>query len=193
MYARMHIDPSQVYSFSANIPIQVGGLSVTAFPKFHDAGDPHSFVVSGNSVRVGVFTDIGIACPEVIRYFKQCHAAFLEANYDIDMLNNSGYPYYLKQRIIGGKGHLSNLQALQLFQEHRPSYMNHLLLSHLSGNNNCPDLVSNLFSRHAGETKIVVATRFRETGVYHITNETPPAYIRPVYARNPTAAQLSLF
>jgi phosphoribosyl 1,2-cyclic phosphodiesterase len=171
LHARLRIDNSLVFPFSAQVPIEIGGLLITAFAKFHDAGDPHSFIVSDGKVNIGVFTDIGYACDEVVRYFKQCHAVFLEANYDPDMLNNSGYPYYLKQRITGGKGHLSNFQALELFRQHRPIFLSHLLLSHLSGNNNCPDLVNELFNRHAGNTKIIVATRFRETEVYFITRE----------------------
>jgi phosphoribosyl 1,2-cyclic phosphodiesterase len=148
----------------------IGGLSVTAFPKCHDASDPYSFIVSHNEVTIGVFTDLGIACGQLVRYFRQCHAAFLEANYDEDMLENGGYPYHLKKRIRGGSGHLSNTQALEVFTSHRPAFMSHLLLSHLSRNNNDPQLVQSLFDAHAGNTKIIVASRYRESEVYHITH-----------------------
>ncbi|HEV3250737.1 MAG TPA: MBL fold metallo-hydrolase, partial [Puia sp.] len=107
--------------FRAHVPVQFGGFSVTAFPKFHDACDPHSFIVASTSVKVGIFTDIGIACQQVIRYFQQCQAAFLEANYDEDMLTNGNYPPHLKKRIKSGSGHLSNAQALQLVLAHKPS------------------------------------------------------------------------
>ncbi|HXI00507.1 MAG TPA: MBL fold metallo-hydrolase [Sphingobacteriaceae bacterium] len=151
-------------------PVTIGGLSITAFPKLHDATEPVSFMVSGNDVNVGVFTDIGTPCDQLIRYFKQCHAAFLEANYDEDLLNNGKYPYFLKSRIRGGKGHLSNKQALSVFTLHKPSWMSHLLLSHLSKDNNCPDLVHELFSAHAGATKIIVASRYEETPLFAISN-----------------------
>jgi hypothetical protein len=104
----------------------------------------------------------------VIKHFQQCHAAFLEANYDEQMLEEGNYPFYLKSRIRGGKGHLSNKQALQLFTTHKPAFMSHLLLSHLSKNNNCPKLVHELFNKHAGDVKMVVASRYEETAVYHI-------------------------
>jgi phosphoribosyl 1,2-cyclic phosphodiesterase len=111
-----------------------------------------------------------VYCEHVIRNFKQCHAAFLEANYDEVMLEQGSYPIHLQRRIRGGNGHLSNRQALELFMVHRPAHMTHLLLSHLSKNNNDPDLVSNLFSPFAKEMNIVIATRYKETAVYEVTN-----------------------
>ena len=167
-FSGLFVDQKLVKSFKPNEPINIGRLSIHPFPKHHDASDPFSFVVSANEVRVGVFTDIGTPCENVIRHFQQCHAAFLEANYDEKMLEEGSYPYYLKQRIRGDKGHLSNKQALELFLSHRPPFMTHLLLSHLSQNNNCPEVVSALFTPHACETKIIVASRYEETAVYHI-------------------------
>jgi phosphoribosyl 1,2-cyclic phosphodiesterase len=148
----------------------IGGLSIIAVPKFHDACDPHSFVVSCNHVNVGIFTDTGSPCKNLIHHFKQCHAAFLESNYDEKMLEQGSYPYALKNRIRGGRGHLSNRQALQLFLEYRPPFMSHLLLSHLSENNNQPEIVQNLFGSCAGRTQIVIASRYQETSLYHIQN-----------------------
>jgi phosphoribosyl 1,2-cyclic phosphodiesterase len=121
-----------------------------------------------------VFTDIGAPCEHLIKHFQQCHAAFLEANYDEQMLEQGRYPYYLKKRIRGGHGHLSNTQALELFKTHKPAYMSHLLLSHLSKDNNNPELVLNLFNQHAGDTKIIVASRHEETEVYYISQTAPP-------------------
>lgn len=157
-----------VRTFREQEAVLIGELSVTAFRKQHDACDPYSFVISCNKIRVGVFTDIGEPCQNVIKHFKQCHAAFLEANFDDRMLDGGNYPYYLKQRIRGGKGHLSNGQALGIFTIHKPAFMTHLLLSHLSNNNNCPDLVQKIFNEKADGVKIIVASRFIETAVYHI-------------------------
>ncbi|MDT3404696.1 MBL fold metallo-hydrolase [Mucilaginibacter terrae] len=110
-YGRLFLEENLIQTFKAYEPVQVGGLSISAFPKFHDAAHPHSFVVSYNDVNVGVFTDIGAPCEHLIKHFKQCHAAFLEANYDEQMLAQGNYPYHLKKRITGGRGHLSNKQA----------------------------------------------------------------------------------
>lgn len=153
----------------SNLPVMVGGLTVTGFPKLHDAAEPHSFMISYNGTNVGVFTDIGAACEQLIYHFKQCHAAFLETNYDNELLAKSAYPYFLKRRISGGRGHLSNQQALEVFTAHRPGFMSHLLLSHLSKDNNCPELVHKLFTEHSNGTEIIVASRYEETAVYAIS------------------------
>lgn len=171
----LNIAENLVVAFKAYEPVQVGAFSVTPFPKFHDASDPHSFTVDSNGIRIGIFTDIGAPCEHLIHHFKDCHAAFLETNYDEEMLEQGRYPWFLKNRIRGGKGHLSNRQALELFTTYRPSFMTHLFLSHLSKDNNCPDLVKELFNQHANGTNIVVASRFAETAVYTITGQPNPS------------------
>jgi phosphoribosyl 1,2-cyclic phosphodiesterase len=157
-----HLNPTHAISFIAHEPVNIGTLSITAFPKFHDAADPHSFIITCNEITVGVFTDIGKPCKNLIHYFKQCHAAFLEANYDTEMLQKGNYPTFLKQRISSGEGHLSNTQALDLFIKHKPSFMNHLLLAHLSKENNDVTLVQRIFEEVAGETSVMVASRYNE-------------------------------
>ncbi|WP_183559077.1 MBL fold metallo-hydrolase [Mucilaginibacter sp. SP1R1] len=163
------LDAQQVHHLREFETVNIGELQITSFPKEHDATEPHSFMVSCRDINVGVFTDIGVVCDRLIRYFSQCHAAFLEANYDDEMLDNGGYPYHLKRRIRGGKGHLSNKQALALFTTHKPPHMTHLLLSHLSHNNNNPQLVQDLFTNCADGINIIVASRFEETPVYNIS------------------------
>jgi phosphoribosyl 1,2-cyclic phosphodiesterase len=168
-YSRLNLASELVIPFDAYEQVQVGGLIVTGFPKFHDASDPHSFVVGNGSVNVGVFTDIGSPCEHVIQQFQQCHAIFLEANYDDDMLANGHYPIHLKRRISGKKGHLSNKQALDIFTQHKPDFMRLVLLSHLSRDNNDPKLAQQLFDLHAGETEITVASRYNESPVYVVS------------------------
>ena len=165
---RIALEQHLVHSFSANEPVIIGSLRIMAFAKHHDACDPYSFIVSCNKVNVGVFTDIGQPCAGLKKYFKLCHAAFLEANYDEVMLQNGSYPYHLKRRITGGKGHLSNRQALEVFINCRAAGMSHLFLSHLSKNNNCPQLVQQLFEENANGVQIIVASRYSETAIYQI-------------------------
>jgi phosphoribosyl 1,2-cyclic phosphodiesterase len=176
-------------TFKSYEPITVGSLLVTPIPKFHDAVDPHSFVVTHKNVNVGVFTDTGRHCENLVKSFQQCHAAFLESNYDDVMLETGGYPQHLKDRIRKGFGHLSNKEALQLFMNHRPVYMSHLILSHLSANNNKPEIVDELFSNAAGETKIIVASRRKETGLYQITGD----HRAVISSHQKEMTQLSLF
>ena len=188
---RMHLQQHLPVSFQAYKPVSVGSLNVTAFPKFHDAADPHSFIVSGNGAQVGIFTDIGRPCEHLIAHFRQCHAAFLESNYDEEMLETGGYPQHLKNRIRGGSGHLSNAQALELFTRHRSPQLSHLFLAHLSANNNCPQLAQDMFNAVAGKTKIILAPRTQETAVYHIT--ATPARIGHEVKSKVAKRQLSLF
>ena len=166
--AKVKLPEQLVKSFSSYQTIAIGKLGVKAFPKLHDAAEPHSFIIQQNNTTVGVFTDIGSHCKHVIDNFRLCNAAFLEANYDEEMLAKGNYPYYLKNRIRGDHGHLSNQQALDLFTNYKPDFMSHLLLSHLSKDNNCPELVHQLFSEKANGTTITVASRYQETEVFSI-------------------------
>lgn len=166
--SKLSLPEHLVHYFKGNQVVQIGSLAVTCFPKIHDAAEPHSFMVSSGAVKVGVFTDLGAVCEQLSLHFQQCDAAFLEANYDEDLLQNGSYPYYLKKRISGGFGHLSNKQALALLNDFRPANLTHLLLSHLSKDNNSPELVHRLFSEHALDTMIIVATRDMETPVFTV-------------------------
>ncbi len=188
--SKLRVMASQVFSFKAYEPVLIGGLSVLAFPKLHDAIDPHSFVVSGNGVNIGVFTDIGSPCNHVIDNFKKCHAIFLEANYDEGMLASGRYPPHLKNRISGKHGHLSNHQALELFMQHKPAYMGHVYLSHLSKDNNSPALALRMFTEKGGKANIVVASRDEASTVYTIA---APVGAAAVSKPRVKSVQISLF
>ena len=187
---RLQLAPQLSVTFRSGDQIIVGGLIVKSFLKHHDAVDPHSFTVTGNGIKIGVFTDIGIVCDQLIHHFCDCHAAFLEANYDEQMLDAGRYPYFLKNRIRGGKGHLSNTQALELYKQHKPAHLSHLLLAHLSKDNNDPELALQMFQEHAGNTMITVASRYNESSVYRITGDTVPSLPPAVHYTKP---QLELF
>lgn len=176
---RLQPDAHLTVTFKAYEPVTVGNLTVHPFPKKHDGKDPHSFNVCGNGVTIGVYTDIGAPCRHLAAHFKECHAAFLEANYDSIMLEQGRYPHHLKRRISGGYGHLSNSEALDFFKAHRPAFMSHLLLAHLSQDNNHPDLALQLFQQHAGNTEVVVASRYKESAVYTIHGGSKPVAVQP--------------
>ena len=190
---RIPIEPALIKEFQKNKPVKIGGLSITPFSKSHDANDPHSFMVSGQGINIGIITDIGHACKQVIKYFSQCHAAFLESNYCADMLANGGYPYYLQKRISSDEGHLSNVQALDLFVNYRSPDLRLLILSHLSKNNNTPELVNSLFTKQAGDTQIAVASRYVATPVFCIEGNGIIATPKTKRRATPDKRQLSLF
>lgn len=186
------LEKELIRQFKHGSNIMIGDLCVNAFRKSHDAIDPHSFMISAYGINIGVITDIGHACKEVIACFNQCHAAFLESNYCEDMLANGNYPYHLKKRIAGSEGHLSNTAALELFRKHASKDLQLLILSHLSKNNNKPELAAAVFAPHARNTKIVVASRYEPSPVFCIeqiqSSNTP---LRRRVTKN--QQQLSLF
>ncbi|MFA5814259.1 MAG: MBL fold metallo-hydrolase [Bacteroidales bacterium] len=145
-HSRLRLDENLVIPLKAYAPAQVGELVVNAFPKLHDAREPHSFTVAGGGITVGIFTDIGTICDHVIQNFRLCHAAFLEANYDEVMLEEGRYPQFLKNRIRGDHGHLSNLQALELFSTHKPHF---IISAHL------PEIAPLFHIKQKGLTKFV--------------------------------------
>ena len=182
-----------ICSFTRSNPVSIGELSIIPFLKSHDANDPHSFIVSNNSVHVGVITDIGYACRHVIKHFKLCDAVFLESNYCEQMLEDGSYPLHLKRRISSKKGHLSNDQALELFLNHKPENLQLLILSHLSQNNNHPEIVNKMFTQHASGVKVVVASRHKETELFNIESNQPLRLVRLYKKLKENKAQLSLF
>jgi phosphoribosyl 1,2-cyclic phosphodiesterase len=189
--SRLSLDPMLVCGFVAHQPVQIGSLAVTAFPKAHDAADPHSFIVSDGQTTIGVLTDIGDVCDHVSQHFKLCHAVYLEANYDTQMLENGHYPYHLKRRISGGKGHLSNKQALELLKNFQPGFMSHVFLSHLSRDNNDPVLAGELFRSEVANIHVTVASRYEETPVYHIHQHSQDTVLSAAPLFKPV--QVSLF
>lgn len=191
--SRLPMEPQQVHSFIHAKPVKVGSLIITPFQKSHDAADPHSFMITGQGINIGVITDIGYACKRVIKYFSQCQAVFLESNYCPDMLANGSYPYHLQKRISSDEGHLSNQQALELFQHYKSPDLRLLILSHLSKNNNNPELVKKIFTPHAGDTKIVVASRYEASPVFCIEGKKVVTLTRNKRTQFVDKRQLTLF
>ncbi|MFH1248998.1 MAG: MBL fold metallo-hydrolase [archaeon] len=151
----------------------IGSLSVEAFSKFHKSADPVSYTVSAADKRVSVITDLGTRCSNTISHVKDADFLFLESNYDEDMLSDGKYPAFLKQWISSNKGHLSNMQASLLVLEHASPKLKSLVLSHLSKNNNNPELALNTMhtlikERHDLKPQISVSLRDVPTALFCI-------------------------
>ena len=187
------IEKELVFSFVHSEPVSIGELSIMPFIKSHDAHDPHSFIVSGNAIHIGVITDIGYACRHVVKHFRLCDAVFLESNYCEQMLSDGPYSLSLKRRISSRKGHLSNNQALELFLNHKPQNLQLLILSHLSQNNNHPDIVDKMFREHAGGVKVAIASRYKETELFSIERGHIVKSLKSFKKIKENKAQLSLF
>ncbi len=121
-------------------PLILGDLEITPMPVPHDAREPCQFVFDDGSDRLGVMTDIGHVTPHVVETLAACSALVIEANHDLDMLNNGPYPYALKQRVGGHLGHLNNGQTGDLLTEVDCSRLRWVAGVHLSENNNTEEL-----------------------------------------------------
>lgn len=137
--------PGKYGIFTPGEALNVGGITIHPFLKKHDAANPCSFTVEIGGKHIGVMTDIGEVCDNVSQHFETCHAVFLESNYDEEMLEKGTYPYPLKVRVKSDVGHLSNRQAFDLVSNHAGEQLEYVFLSHLSGDNNTPELALSAF------------------------------------------------
>jgi len=106
----------------------------------HDAAEPVAYRISHGRKKVGIVTDLGTYNDYTVESLRGMNALLLEANHDVNMLQVGRYPYYLKQRILGDRGHLSNERAGQLLCELLHEELEAVILGHLSKENNLPDL-----------------------------------------------------
>ncbi len=125
---------------SANSDFMIGDLNISPFSVSHDAADPLGFRLSNNGKSFAAATDLGQYDENTVRILKDLDVLLLEANHDIKMLEAGPYPYHLKRRILSEKGHLSNESAGQLLNDVLHDKMKHIILGHLSRENNYPEL-----------------------------------------------------
>ncbi len=114
----------------------VGELDIRPFRVSHDAAEPVAYRFSCGGKSVAVATDLGCYDDYIVENLKGLDAVLIEANHDKNMLQVGTYPYYLKQRILSSKGHLSNEHAGQLLGEILNERMQAVMLGHLSKENN---------------------------------------------------------
>ncbi len=119
----------------------IGELQITPFPVPHDAREPCQFSFVHEERCFTLLTDLGQVTPHVLQEVSQCDALLLECNHDLDMLANGPYPPRLQARVRGIYGHLSNCQAAALLQQIESDKLSHLVVAHLSQQNNTPERV----------------------------------------------------
>ncbi len=134
------IDPSLFHVIEAGKTFFIGNLEIYPMSISHDAADPVAYLVSDGRHRVGVVTDLGYYDADIVSHMEGLDALLLEANHDIHMLQVGAYPYPLKQRILGERGHLSNETSGHLLGQILHDGMQHILLGHLSKENNYDEL-----------------------------------------------------
>ena len=117
-------------------PFVLGEMTVKPFAISHDANEPSGYRLECGGKSAAVATDLGKYDEYTVEYLRGLDAVLLEANHDIHMLEVGGYPYYLKQRILGDRGHLSNELSGRLLCDILHDNLKHIVLGHLSKENN---------------------------------------------------------
>jgi len=118
--------------------VQIGSLWVESFPTPHDAAGSVGYSIAGDSGRMVLATDLGYVTEEVKRAAAGCDLLLCEANHDEDWVRSGPYPYYLKQRILGDRGHLCNEAGAELAAFAVGTGTKAVVLAHLSSENNTP-------------------------------------------------------
>ena len=113
----------------------VGELWVTSFPTSHDAACSVGYTLAGDGSKLASATDLGRLTPEVLNAVRGCDLLVCESNHDVDWVRSGPYPYYLKERILGDRGHLSNEMGAELAAL---AAERAVVLAHLSSENNTP-------------------------------------------------------
>jgi len=152
-------------------------LTISPMRISHDAGEPLAYRVSYGTRKVAVCTDLGVYNDYTVECLKGLDALVLEANHDVKMLQVGPYPYYLKQRILGERGHLSNENAGRLLSRILHDNMKAISLGHLSKENNLPELAYEAVRMeitmgdnpyNANDFNIQVAKRHEISPVIHV-------------------------
>ncbi len=160
-----------------HMPFVVGDFTVTPFPTSHDTeGSSGYVIVDSNGKSIGFCTDLGFVSQEVESHISSCEFVVLESNYHKNMLITGPYPYHLKRRISGGRGHLSNDEAAEFAVDLIKNGAKQLVLAHLSSENNTPTLAFENMKCHLTQNgfildrdyKLHIASKFYTGQIWEI-------------------------
>ena len=177
------VRPRRVERVTPGRPFQLGSLRIEPMSVPHDTREPVAFLVESHGVRAGVITDLGRTTTMVEHALGSLDVAVLEFNHDLEMLMDGAYPWSLKQRVKGPHGHLSNAQAEAIVAAGASSRLRHVVLAHLSQDNNRPDKAIAAAERGlhlAGvKAKIHVGRQFEATPPIAVDATPAPVRARP--------------
>lgn len=135
-----HLSDSHLCSIEPNKTFHINDILIEPFSISHDAINPVCYTFKSKGKKIGMATDLGEFDDYIVAKLKDSDILFLEANHDENMLMVGSYPYFIKQRIIGAKGHLSNNSSAELISRLFHDKLKHISLIHLSKDNNFEDL-----------------------------------------------------
>lgn len=145
-------------------PFSIANINITPVAVPHDAREPCQFVFRCNDKTFGLLTDLGSITPHVVKHYQQCDSLMLECNHDTRMLSVGPYPPSIKSRVGGQWGHLNNQQAAMLLENIQTEQLQHLVISHISVQNNTEQLARDAITRVYEKTeKLILACQ--EEGV----------------------------
>jgi phosphoribosyl 1,2-cyclic phosphodiesterase len=154
------------------VRFEIGDIEINPFSIPHDAADPVGYAFRSNGTKVAIVTDLGYLPELVKQHLREADFLILESNHDLDMLKVGPYPWYIKQRVMSRTGHLSNtivsefLADAELFD----ARAQHLVLAHLSEQNNTPDVARISAEEALGRRPAEFAFR----GTLHIASQRCP-------------------
>ncbi len=134
------IDEELFHEIRADEKVTIKDITCNPMRISHDAAEPVAYRIHYGNKKIGVVTDLGCYNDYTVESLRGMDALLLEANHDVNMLQVGSYPYYLKQRILGERGHLSNELAGRLLSRIMHDKLQTVLLGHLSKENNLPEL-----------------------------------------------------
>jgi len=153
--------PAEIECIDPDAPFEIETLWFSPFMISHDAVEPLGFAVTDGDIKTGIATDLGVVTHLVRENLRGVNIAIVEANHDTDMLLDGPYPWDLKQRIKGRKGHLSNVTSAKLVETIFHSGLRKIVLAHLSEVNNRPgkarECLLERIGRRIDETQVIVA------------------------------------
>src|SRR5882724_4284668 len=156
--------------FQSGSSFTVGDIDVSSFTIPHDAIDPVGFCLRSQGIKVGIATDLGYVTDSIRFHLRGTDLLLLESNHDLDMLKVGPYPWSVKQRVMGRKGHLSNDVACDFVKRDLDTTISTLILGHLSESNNHPEIVrlcaSQALHGRALFTRLVIADPKRATETF---------------------------
>jgi len=129
-------------TITAGEKFTIGDVTIAPFSIPHDAVDPVAFTFQAEGIKIGLVTDLGYVPELVKQHTRGCHCLIFESNHDLEMLKVGPYPWFIKQRVMGRQGHLSNSATADFLSEDYDGAAQVLVLAHLSEKNNHPGLAN---------------------------------------------------
>ena len=160
----------------ANEMMQIGDFQIRPFPVPHDASDNVGYEIQAEGVTFVIITDVGTITDDIRESISHANYLVIEANHDVEMVQQGPYPEFLKKRILSGSGHLSNVDCGHALAENMTEQLHRVWLCHLSEENNHPELARKTVEtilRSYGiipgkDLELEVLRRQMPTGVYEL-------------------------